>query len=158
MKNIHQDSEAEVRSLLLTTLKYSYQVDEWVPTLLETLEGVSASKAAERPAPGSKGIWDITLHLAVWNENMIERIETGEKAHPKEGNWPELPAELTQEAWDQCVSRAVKSSDELFSYLQTATLDKLRSSPWGLEDIACRFLHNAYHIGQIVKIREINGW
>ena len=38
--------------------------------------------------------------------------------------------------------------------LETNSLDALAGSPYGLGDLFCRFIHNAYHIGQITKLRE----
>ena len=43
----------------------------------------------------------------------------------------------------------------LQAYIETNSLDALAGSPYGLEDLFCRFIHNAYHIGQITKMREL---
>ena len=43
----------------------------------------------------------------------------------------------------------------LQAYIETNTLDALAGSPYGLGDLLCRFIHNAYHIGQITKMREL---
>src|SRR6185369_15078626 len=94
-------TDQETRELLSTAFEYSYLHDDWVYPLSDGLEGISAEQAAWRPGPELMGIWDIVLHVAVWNENIIERIETGEKARPSEGAWPARAPSLTDEEWER---------------------------------------------------------
>jgi hypothetical protein len=147
------DGEA-VKAAVLTALDYSYLHEDWVNPLAEALEGVTAEQAAWRPGPQEKGIWDIVLHLAVWNENIVERMRTGEKARPAEGAWPPLPAALDEQSWLQAKRRLWDSLDGLRNYLGSLPPEGLMSGPWGLGDLLCRFTHNGYHIGQITKLRE----
>lgn len=151
-------TDEELRTLLLETLDYSYKIDEWVPPLAETLDGITAKQAAWRPAGNAKTIWEICLHVAVWNENIIERIETGAKSHPAQGNWPDPPTDLTEENWQIAKEWAIRSCEDLHRYLQTVPIEKIKASPWGLIDLTVRFSHISYHIGQIIKLREIKGW
>ncbi len=139
-------------------MHYAYQEDEWVPELQETLSLISADQAKWKPSPEAKCIWEICLHVAVWNDNIIERIETGSKARPIEGNWPPLPSSLSKEAWNRARVEVVDSANRLYEYLQEVPIEKIEASPWGIADLTCRFLHIAYHTGQIVKMIEMAGW
>lgn len=151
-------TEQEVRDLLRVGLDYSYLHDDWSEPLTQALEGINAEQAAWRPGPELMGIWDIALHLAVWNENIVERIETGERAHPREGAWPPRTESLGEADWEAAKSRLWHSIEALGNLIDNVPFDKIRSSPYGFGDFTCRFTHLAYHIGQIVKIRECNGW
>jgi hypothetical protein len=106
-------TEEEMRNQILIGFQYSFKHDDWVNPLDEALEGVSAEEAAWRPGPEGKGIWDIVLHLAVWTENIIERMETGEKAHPEEGAWPAPPDTTDEAAWQAAKDRLTRALDDL---------------------------------------------
>ena len=148
------DQEA-VRRDVLIAFEYSYQHDDWVYPLADALAGVTAAEAAWRPGPDLKGIWNIVLHMAVWTENIVERMRSGEDAHPAEGAWPPPPAVPDEAAWEAAQRRLWDALAALHAYIETNTLDALAGSPYGLGDLLCRFIHNAYHIGQITKMREL---
>jgi hypothetical protein len=154
----HGLNEHETRELLKVGLEYSYLHEDWVHPLREVLEGLSAKQAAWMPGEQMKGVWDIVLHLTAWNCNIIERIETGEKARPKEGAWPPMPEVKSEEAWAAAQSDLWASVVALTALVDSVPLEKVRSSPYGFGDLLCRFTHMAYHCGQIVKLREIKGW
>ncbi|HWA82474.1 MAG TPA: DinB family protein [Fimbriimonadaceae bacterium] len=148
-------TEAEVRDAVSVAYEYCYLHDEWVTSLTESLQGVTVSEALARPTPSSKCIWEIVLHVAVWNENIVERTKTGEKARPAEGAWPPLPEAADSLAWEAAKARLWKSLNGIEEMMKTSSLDELNGGPYGIADLLCRFFHVAYHIGQIVKQREI---
>jgi len=147
--------DAYLREHLLLGHEYSYKYDDWVHPLAEVLDGVTAQRALERARPDSKGIWDIVLHLALWNENIVNRVESGTKVRPAEADWPKPPSEADEAAWKSAQNRLWVSLDSVRKMLETTSMEAIRQSPYGLADLLVRFSHNAYHIGQIVKIREI---
>lgn len=147
------DGEAVRREVLLA-FEYSYQHEEWVYPLADALRGVTATEAAWRPGPDVKGIWDIVLHLAVWTENIIERMQSRKSAHPEEGAWPPLPPTLDEAAWENAQRRLWDALAALRTHIESNPPDALMGGPYGLADLLCRFIHNGYHIGQITKMRE----
>ena len=153
-----KSEDQELRNLLLVAFEYTYLHEDWSHPLDEALAGLTVEQAAWRPGGKEMGIWDMVLHLAVWNENIIERIETGQNAHPAEGAWPPIPEAKGEADWEVGKARLWASLDSLKNLLETAPFEKIRSSPYGFPDLVCRFTHIAYHIGQIVKIREIQGF
>lgn len=150
-------SDAELRRHLLTAFEYSYRHDDWVTPLDELLEGISAEQALAKPPWAEKGVWEIVLHLAVWHENIVERILMGQKAHPPEGAWPPVPEAATDEEWVKSKERLGQALDSVRRMLETVPLDQISASPYGLADLLCRFTHNGYHLGQITKLREALG-
>lgn len=151
-------NDAETRELLAAMLEYSYASEEWVFPLAESLEGIRFDQAAWRPGPEMMGIWDIVLHVAVWNENIVARVETGEEVRPEEGAWPARAEPMGEESWRAAQDRLWKSLTALKCLVEEGSPEKIRASPYGYPDLVCRFLHIAYHAGQIVKIRECQGW
>lgn len=147
--------EETMRREVLTAFEYSYEHDDWVNPLSEALAGVSAEAALWRPGPGMKRIWDIVLHMAVWTENIIERMRSGQNASPAEGHWPPPPVAPDDAAWEAAQRRLWEALAALRAYMEAHSLDALAAGPYGLADLFCRFIHNAYHIGQITKMGEI---
>lgn len=148
-------TEKEIVQAVDVAFEYSYMHDDWVTPLDEALEGLSADEASRSPKPGAKSIWEIVLHLAVWNENIVARVKTRAVSRPEEGAWPPLPANASEDAWQQAQSRLRQSLLSVRDLLQSTTLEQIQASPYGLADVLCRLTHNGYHIGQFVKIREL---
>ena len=147
-------TENAVRKELDIAFEYAYLHDDWVNPLAEALDGVTAEAALWRPSADGKGIWDIVLHLAAWNENIVERTKTGEKTHPKEGAWPPPPDSPDPVAWETAKKRLSDSIEEVRNMIRTTSLDDLQAAPYGLGDLLCRLTHLGYHLGQITKLRE----
>jgi len=147
--------EADVRTLLKTAHEYSYLHDSWVNPLAEALEGITFEKALVEPGPDANCIWAIVLHVAVWNENMVERVRTGDISRPVEGAWPPLPAVPDAKEWEKAKQRLRESISALGKMIEEESLEKIEASPYGIPDLICRPIHMAYHIGQITALRAL---
>lgn len=122
--------------------------------LADALAGVTAPEALWKPGPEGKGIWEIVLHMAVWTENIVQRMESGDPVRPMEGAWPPLPAVPDEAAWETDRRRLGDALSLLRARIEGNPPDALMDGPYGLADLLCRLIHNAYHIGQITKLRE----
>src|ERR1700745_2362613 len=66
--------------LVLALLDEGYSRKTWHgPNLRQSLKGVTASRAAWRPAPGRRNIWELALHAAYWKYAVRRRIEGGKR-------------------------------------------------------------------------------
>ncbi len=146
--------EQALRHEIKVAFEYSYLHDDWVTPLEEALEGVTAEQALRRPRPNSKGIWEIVLHLAMWNENIVDRIRTGQPTRATEEHWPPLPPTPDEAAWEAAKKRLWDSLESMRVAIEAAPMEKIVGMHYGLGDLFCRFNHLAYHGGQIVKLRE----
>lgn len=151
------DVQAVQRDILLA-FEYSYSHDDWVYPLADALAGVTAQEALWKPGPGVKGIWDIVLHMTAWTDNIGQRIQGRNRCRPPEGAWPPLPAILDEMAWEEAQQRLWGALNSLRTLIEvtppTVLLDCPDEHGSFLADLLCRFIHNAYHIGQITKMRE----
>lgn len=147
-------TEDEIKREIALAFEYSYRHDDWVNPLDEALAGLTAEEARWAPSPRAKSIWDIVLHLAVWNENIVERIRSGENLRPTEGAWPEPPEVQDAAAWDAAQKRLSDSLEAIRVTIEAIPLATIQASPYGLADLMCRFTHMGYHLGQITKLRE----
>lgn len=153
---------AMVRRDILLAFDYSYLHDDWVEPLADALDTVTLEEALWTPGPDTKSIWEIILHMTVWTENIVERMaqrERGESpGRPVEGAWPPLPRMRDNAAWEAGQKRLWESLSDLRVRIEEMPLPALLDlGDVGysiLSDMLCRFTHNAYHIGQITKLRE----
>jgi hypothetical protein len=141
----------QFREVFLVSFEYCHAQNAWVEPVDAALDGLSAEDALRRPLEG-KGIWDIVLHLAVWNENIVERVRTGEAVRPVAGDWPEPFGGEAE--WERTKLRLRMSLVAIEELIRTADQDDFDRSPYGYPDLICRFVHMGYHLGQIVKLRE----
>lgn len=149
-----QSDDAAIRNQLAVAFEYAYLHDDWVNPLAEALAGVTVNEALWKPVADSKCIWEIVLHMAVWNENIVERIRSGQPVRPAEGAWPTLPDSPTGPAWEVAQRRLTDSLAAVRETIESTPLEGLLNAPWGIADLLCRYIHNGYHIGQITKLRE----
>ena len=150
-------TQEDFKKVIAVAFEYSYLHDDWVNPLENALAGVTVEQALWRPAPGSKGIWEIVLHLAAWNENMVERVRTGKAVRPAEGSWAPLPSNADEEEWREAKQRLWNSLDSVREMIESTSLEAIEQGPYGAGDLLCRFIHNGYHLGQITKMRECMG-
>jgi DinB superfamily len=151
-----------VRRDVLIALEYSYNEDDWVYPLADALAGVTAQEAAWKPGPDVRSIWEIVLHMTVWTDNIVQRREQRMRGEPPggppEGSWPPPPAIPDETAWEGTMQRLWEALAGLRAHIEATPLAvQLDCEQVGYSqfaDLLCRFIHNAYHIGQITKLRE----
>lgn len=157
--------EQAVQRDVLSAFEYAHNEEEWIYPLADTLKGVSATEAAWTPptgVPNTRCIWQIVLHMAVWTENIVQRqaqrSRGEEPGEPSEGAWPSLPAVQDENAWADTQERLWNALTAFRTLIETtppgAMLDEGQVGYSQFADLLCRFTHNAYHIGQITKLRE----
>ncbi len=158
------DEEAFLRDIRLA-FPYSYDKDDWVFPLRDALSGVTVAEALWKPVttdPDPRCLWQIVLHMAVWNENIVQRMadrRSGERpGRPSDGDWPALPDTPDSAAWDAAQQRLWDSLTSVGGHLETVTAEELLDYGTAgysqFDDLLCRFFHMAYHIGQITKLRD----
>jgi len=151
------DSEI-VRKAALVAIEYSHDQDDFTTPLAEALDGVTAVDAAWKMPPTEKCIWEIVLHLARWAENLIVRVHGDPKAHTEGGSWPSMPAEATELAWEADKQRLFAAVQAMRSEFKNGSMSRLTYQGEGygtpLDELICRAIHSAYHVGQITKLKE----
>src|SRR6266536_1659280 len=140
-------------------LKRAFECKAWHgPSLLEILKDVTAEQAAARPIPGAHSIWEIVLHIAVW-ENVCRRRLAGDRAKPSdEEDWPRVndmdeaerqatKAELTE--CHQKLRQAIARLDD--SQLDDPILPGMSSVYVTVQGTV---QHDLYHAGQIAILKK----
>ncbi len=140
-------------------LKRAFEGGAWHgPSVREVLEGVTAEKAVARPVSGTHSIWELVLHIAVW-EDAVKRWVRGETHNvTNELDWQKV-ADTSETAWEKTLEAMGKGHMELrqtISHLSDADLDKILKEPKpSVYDLLHGVIqHDLYHAGQIAILKK----
>lgn len=145
-------------------LKRAFEGKAWHgPSLRELLADVTADAAAARPLPGSHSIWEIVLHVGVWQLAVTRGLEGA--AMPAElsteEDWPPL-TDASEASWRDALAELEGGHGRLreaVRKLSDADLDKIVA---GREYSVYFMLHGVvqhilYHAGQIALLKKARG-
>ena len=140
-------------------LRRAFKGSAWHgPALLELLEDVDAASAAAKPLAEVHSIWELVLHVAVWDDAALRRLD-GKKWQPTGlANFP-LVSKPTESAWQKCVAETRRRHDALVKTVAALPDSRLRDRVPGkrydfyhmLQGIA---QHELYHAGQIAILKK----
>ena len=144
---------ATLRSILLEQLQTTHKKQDWfVPPSL-AVAGLTAEQASWKGSNGNHSIGQLTNHLVFWNTESLAKLKGTEP--PKfSGDNNETFNNFDAKSWTATVAQLDKVLTDLEQFVETcdeATLDKNASR------IAHIGTHNAYHTGQIIVIRKLQG-
>lgn len=157
-------SNPELTTLLLL-IDQAFDHKSWHGTNLKgSIQGLSAARAAWRPAPARHSIWEIVLHAAYW-KYVVRRRLLGEKrgSFPLKGsNWFDRPTPRAadEKSWKSDVSVLVETHQSLREAIVSLPAKKLRYTPPGskvsnLALITGIAAHDLYHAGQIQLLKRL---
>lgn len=140
-------------------LRRAFEGPAWSgPSVREALDGVTATQAALRPIPGAHTIWELTLHIAVW-EDVVRRRALGETFHPTDAeDFPSVEV-TTASAWADALAALAAGHRALRDVVAAFDERKLDQplTPGGASGYV-QFhgaaQHDLYHAGQIVLLRK----
>jgi uncharacterized damage-inducible protein DinB len=96
-------------SRIADQMRRAFEGEAWHgSSVLEILEGVTAQSAAARPLPAAHSIWEIVLHIAVWDDAARRRM-AGEVVQPTpEEDWPAVH-DTGAAAWQQALDHVTRT-------------------------------------------------
>ena len=149
---------AIAKLMLLDGLDEAFDKKSWHgPNLRGAIRGVTAERAAWRPARGRHNIWELTLHAAYW-KYVVRRKISGEKrgsfalAGSNFFHRPE-PAAADEAAWKRHI--AILEAEHLRLRNTVANLPVRTFSPAICHLIRGATAHDLYHAGQIRLLRRM---
>ena len=128
------------------------------PAVLELLEDLDAVTAAARPLEHVHSIWELLLHVEVWDRAAMVRLD-GQKCQPTgDENFPRV-RKATGGEWRKAVTGARRTHDLLIRTVAGLPDSRLRDRVPGkrydfyhmLQGIA---KHELYHAGQIAILKK----
>jgi uncharacterized damage-inducible protein DinB len=129
------------------------------PAVLELVNDVDAATAAARPVADAHSIWELLLHIAVWDQAGLIRL-AGQKCQPTgTDNFPLIPSKPTEASWRKAVAEAKKTHEKLVKTVAALPESRLRDRVPGKRYDFCHMLHGIaqhelYHAGQIAILKK----
>jgi uncharacterized damage-inducible protein DinB len=129
------------------------------PALLELLADVDAATAAAKPMPEVHSIWELALHVAVWDDAGLRRL-SGKKWQPTGlANFPPV-TQPTEAAWRKAVAATKRTHDRLVKTVAALPDSRLGDRVPGKRYDFYHLLHGIaqhelYHAGQIAILKKV---
>ncbi|WP_245959352.1 DinB family protein [Neobacillus piezotolerans] len=145
--------------VLLDQLAAAHKESGWFTCLDDALKGITYERVFWSPKDEANSVFGIVQHLAYWSEVYLERYKPGaigEIAKLKNNETFQIPdGEKTEELWLKTRARFEKSYTGWRKVIEEDP-EKLVEDDWW-KHVSHFSLHNAYHIGQIVTLRKLQG-
>ena len=129
----------------------------------KALEGLTPTKAKQKPEGEFHSCWEILHHIVIWQETMLRAIK-GEKVDwegiERNSNWPASSYLEDNSNFTTLVQKFEKGLFEAEKIVKKVDLFE-KMPTWDNELIIQAFIvllqHNSYHLGQIIAVRKIQG-
>jgi uncharacterized damage-inducible protein DinB len=154
----------KTKELLILQFNNCYDQNGWFVAIRNALEGVTALQAIWKPDGSDNSIWESLAHVSYYNNAYLQRFkgidykydiadndETFRSGDLSEAAWRAEVVKFDEimKAWRGLIEAADRSKlDEAVSAENTAIWAEL---------IANVNAHNAYHGGQILLLRKLQG-
>ena len=154
-------SPATLRSVLLSELHSTHDKAEWFTPIKAAVAGLTAEQAKWVPqnAQGkidpsaNHSVGMLAYHLVFWNENSLAKLRGEKPKGPKNSN-DETFNDFDAAHWDDIVQRLERVMKDLEAEVEKMPEEKLATAAQMITHIST---HNAYHTGQILYVRKLQG-
>jgi len=148
-----QPQPTTLRVLLLHELRTTHNKAEWFVPINTAVEGLTAEQANWQPPKGGHSAGQLAYHLLFWNRRNLNNLQ-GIKNDRFTGDNKETFDKFDTKQWADIVNQLDQVMLDLEKLVETA--DDQQLAKWA-NTIGNLCAHNAYHIGQIVYVRKLQG-
>lgn len=149
---------------LLQQFTRCYNENGWFVAVRNAVEGVTAEQAAWKPEGSDNSIWESLTHITYYNNAYLQRFKGIEYEYDVADNDETFRGgEPTDEAWRAEVEKFDAVMTEWRRLIEQADESKFSESvPTNTSRIWADLIadvnaHNAYHSGQILLLRKLQG-
>ena len=126
------------------------------PAVMEALASVTAAQAAARPIAGAHSIWEIAVHIAVWDDAVVGRLNGKRMDLPPHEDWPPV-IDTSEAAWAGVLRLLGRNHNALRAAILNVNDDRLDTPI--LDGMSSTYVtlhgavqHDIYHAGQIALL------
>ncbi len=130
----------------------------------KAVAGIPPEARGKRPAGAPHSPWELLEHLRLAQHDILDfcRNPNYTAMEWPADYWPKHPEPPSAQAWDESVRQFVDDRRALEAMAADTSLDLTARIPHGSGQTYLRELllvadHNAYHIGQLVLVRQLLG-
>jgi uncharacterized damage-inducible protein DinB len=142
-----------LRGVLLEQLHTTHDNEDWFVPANIAVQGLTADQAKWSPGKGNHSVGQLAYHLWYWDNRSLQQFK-GEKQEPFDGNNNETFDNFTAAQWDDLVKKLDRVMSDWEKAVETADEKKLAENASLIAHVGA---HNAYHIGQILYVRKLQG-
>jgi uncharacterized damage-inducible protein DinB len=150
-----------LKSILLAQLRSTHNKAEWFVPVNTAVAGLTPEQARwipksegpNNPAPEDHSVGMIAYHLLYWNTRALEQLK-GEKVPPATSDNTETFNKFDATNWPETVKKLDENLTALEQLVEGADDAKIVAIANTISHISA---HNAYHTGQIITIRKLQG-
>ena len=148
-----QKGPGDLRGVLLEMLHTTHDKEDWFVSGNVAIAHVTPEQARWTDGKGGHSVGQLTYHLVFWDTEQLDKFK-GEKPPAFSGNNDETFNDFDAKKWE----KTVKDYDAVMTEWEkaVAAADDKKLALWAssIEHVAT---HNAYHIGQILYVRKLQG-
>jgi len=151
------------KETLLAQYDTCYNKNGWFVAVRNAIEGVTAEQAAWKPAGTDNSIWESLAHISYYNNAYLQRFKGVDFKHEIANNDETFRGGETDDAWQTEVAKFDALMTEWRTLIAAADEAKFtepvsaeNQASWA-EIIALVNTHNAYHGGQVLLLRKLQG-
>jgi hypothetical protein len=148
-----QPHPATLRSLLLHQLHTTHTEADWFVPIDTALDGLTAEQASWQPPNGGHSVGQLAYHMLFWNRRNLNAFR-GVKNDKFSGDNTETFDKFDSKQWADTVKQLDQVMTDLEKLVESA--DDQQLAKWAVT-IGNICTHNAYHTGQIVYVRKLQG-
>lgn len=133
-------------------------------TLEQALAGLPPKMRGVQPPGQPHTLWRLVEHLRLAQWDILEFSRRADHRSPAwpEGYWPPAEAPPDETAWERSVQALRDDLEAFVGLLDDPQRDLMAPLPWGKGQTLLREAlliadHNAYHVGQMVTLRQLLG-
>ena len=142
-----------LRGVLLEELRTTHNQEDWFVPASIAVQGLTAEQAKWTPPNGGHSVGQLAYHLWFWNTQELADFK-GEKLPAFKGNNDETFNNFDAAQWDDLVKKLNQVMTDWEEAVQNADDQKLADNASLIAHVGA---HNAYHIGQIMYVRKLQG-
>ncbi|HUA91316.1 MAG TPA: DinB family protein [Terracidiphilus sp.] len=148
-----QKPPATLRGVLQEELKTTHDKENWFVPASNAVEGLTAEQARWTPPGGGHSVGQLAYHLWFWDSRSLATFK-GQKSPAFSGNNDETFNNFDAAQWDDLVKKLNQVLTDWDNAVASADDATLAANAMLIANVAT---HNAYHIGQILYVRKLEG-
>jgi uncharacterized damage-inducible protein DinB len=142
-----------LKGVLLEQLRSTHNKAEWFVPANTAVAGLTPAQASWTDKSGNHSVGQLANHLVFWNRQALAKFK-GEEPTKFDGNNDETFNDFDAKSWDRTVAELDAVMTEWEKAVEAADDKKIAESASTIAHIGT---HNAYHIGQMVYVRKLQG-
>ena len=142
-----------LRGVLLEQLQTTHDQEDWFVPASVAVDGLTADQANWTPGHGGHSVGQLAYHLWFWDSRALARFN-GEKVTNFTASNDTTFDNFNPAQWDDLVKKLNQVMADWEKAVETADDQKLAANASLVAHVGA---HNAYHLGQILYVRKLEG-